>query len=209
MTVGATKKTSVKKSPARKKAAPRKTARKKSARKNIPAHECATDIADSQVDVAETPLAIDEYRQRLGAVGRLMRAALADLEEGQPPGDRLGRGAYLQVMGRAFEVLDGLSQTVEVDDLVKISKVVAEQRRAELNHRKLQLAADLTTERTRKTSRSRSTNGESDDPRDIELPESFGEIVRQIYGTTLADDITGAGGVLSENDERNSQHGVG
>ncbi len=181
MTVGATKKTATKK-PVR---------RKKSAKKRVAPKKSTTRGADAQGDVTENPLQIDEYRQRLGAVGRLMRAALADLDTGQPPGDRLGQGAYLQVMGRAFEVLDGLSQTVEVDDLVKISKVVAEQRRAELNHRKLQLAADLTTERTCETSRS--ADGESGDTETIELPESFGEIVRQIYGTTLAADLNGAG----------------
>lgn len=180
--VGATNKKATKKAPKRKKAAPKKSPRKKSAkRKTTRTHAQAE--TDPELDNATNAAALNEYRQRIGAVGRLMQAALADLEETHAPADRIGQGAYLQVMGRAFEVLDGLSQTIEVDDLVKISKVIAEQRRAELNHRKLQLVDDAASSHANR-------NGDAES-RDIELSESFGEIVRQIYGTTLATDLNG------------------
>ncbi len=178
--MGATKKTAAKKVVKCK-----KTASKKSTTKKSVAKEPAPKGSQPAADEAETPLEIDEYRQRLGAVGRLMRAALADLEGVEEVSDRIGQGAYLQVMGRAFEVLDGLSQTIEVDDLVKISKVVAEQRRAELNHRKLQMVGEAADGQA-------NSNGDIES-RDLELPESFGEIVRQIYGTTLAADLNGGG----------------
>jgi hypothetical protein len=204
MTVGATKKTvtkkattkkaAAKKSATRKNAATKKIARKKTNTKKTASNKSASE-GSRPPDAAQTPLEIDEYRQRLGAVGRLMRAALADLEGEAPVDDRIGRGAYLQVMGRAFEVLDGLSQSVEVDDLVKISKVVAEQRRAELNHRKLQIVGDAAEARS-KRSRAGSNSDEGTD--DCTLPKSFGKIVRQIYGTTLAADLNGAGRAMSD-----------
>ncbi|MCA9253782.1 MAG: hypothetical protein R3E58_17920 [Phycisphaerae bacterium] len=184
MMVRATKKTTARKAPKKSAVARKKTPTKKTSRRKSAGTPSAASVAPGEL--AKTPLPIEEYRQRLGAVGRLMRAALADLEAGAPGGDRVGQGAYLQVMGRAFEVLDGLSQSVDVDDLVKISKVVAEQRRAELNHRKLQMAVDAADAGAH-------SNGDVG-PRDVELPDSFGEIVRQIYGATLASDLNGAVG---------------
>lgn len=170
--------------------APKKptAARKKSSTKKSTRKKNEAGNSEIRIDSAAPSLPIEEYRQRLGAVGRLMRAAMADLETDQPGGDRIGQGAYLQVMGRAFEVLDGLSQTIDVDDLVKISKVIAEQRRAELNHRKLQLEIADEKEAPRSRAPQANKNGRAATG-DYTLPDSFGEVVRQIYGTTLATDI--------------------
>ncbi len=193
MTVGAKKKTTTRVSAGRtsekKKAAPKRS-RKKATKKK----------ADSKGE----GVSIGEYRQRLGAVGELLRAAMAELEMGSNSGDRVGQGAYLQVMGKAFEVLDGLSQTIEIDDLVKISKIVAEQRRAEMNARKLQLvdeSAEADAKRSRAGANGTGANGTgAAGIGSRELPESFGDIVRQIYGTTLADDLNGPGGSVSGTD---------
>lgn len=179
MIVGAKKKTTTRKattgaSGVKKKAAVKRSRKKVAAKKAAPAKDEGVSIG--------------EYRQRLGAVGELLRAAMARLETGSESGDRVGQGAYLQVMGKAFEVLDGLSQTIEIDDLVKISKVVAEQRRAEMNARKLQLDADSEAVSSKKSHAGVNGTG-SVGIENRALPEAFGDIVRQIYGTTLADDL--------------------
>lgn len=182
MIVGAKKKTTTRKattgaSGVKKKAAVKRSRKKVAAKKTAPPNDEGVSIG--------------EYRQRLGAVGELLRAAMAQLETGSESGDRVGQGAYLQVMGKAFEVLDGLSQTIKIDDLVKISKIVAEQRRAEMNSRKLQVVDDEAAEANSKRSCAGANGTASVEIENRELPEAFGDIVRQIYGTTLAADMNG------------------
>jgi hypothetical protein len=179
----------------------------KSVAKNAP--------AGSDPDVSP----LDAYRLRMRLIGDLLNAALGGLADTSPgcdrvgPGsDRVGRGAYLHIMGQVFEALDGLSQAVPLDDLVRLSRIVAEQRRAELNTRKLEA---LLTRAEAKSSRKGTANANpntggnpsidantsidtntSIDPQTSrrqpthpeELPAHFNAMVRRLYGVTIADD---------------------
>jgi len=131
-----------------------------------------------------SPLAA--YRARMQFVGRLLNTAVESLEKTEDGVDAVGSGAYLCLMGEVFEALDGLSQALPLDDLVKLSKVVTEQRRAELSARKL-AAADGEPAQKRKPA------GEAAELAQRKLPPNFGDVVRQIYGTSLANDVNPEG----------------
>lgn len=141
------------------------------------------------------------YRTRMESIGRLLNAAVGKLEESDGEDDAVGRGVYLHIMGQVFEALDGLSQSIPLDDLVKLSKVVAEQRRAELSTRKLEEGIAGSRPGTGKRSgggaRGAPSGGgrgsaqvpEGDDFATRKLPVDFAQIVRQIYGTSLTSDV--------------------
>ena len=135
----------------------------------------------------------DTYRLRMRLVGDLLHASVGELAEANTQTDRLGRGAYLHILGQVFEALDGLSQAIALDDLVKLSKVVAEQRRAELNSRKVELAGRALSAGeagSGSTVASEACTAESEASFDSRtLPANFGEVVRRIYGASFADDV--------------------
>lgn len=123
-------------------------------------------------------------------VGDLLHASVGELTEANSGTDRLGRGAYLHILGQVFEALDGLSQAIPLDDLVKLSKVVAEQRRAELNSRKVELAGRALNAGNHAPGTGAS--GADETPADFDsrtLPANFGEVVRRIYGASFAEDV--------------------
>ena len=184
--------TSGKDGPAKKAAVKRRKKRTAAAKKK---KACAASSREASV----SPLAA--YRMRMQLIGRLLHAAVGNLEKGDGEADAVGRGAYLHIMGQVFETLDGLSQSIPLDDLVKLSKVVAEQRRAELSTRKLEegIASGRldTGKRSSDGARGVPSGGghgnaqvpESEDFATRRLPANFAQIVRQIYGTSLASDV--------------------
>jgi hypothetical protein len=93
-----------------------------------------------------------------------------------------------------FEALDGLSQAVPLDDLVRLSRIVAEQRRAELNTRKLEaLLTRAEASNNRRGSADDNPSTEAQSKRRTptspeELPAHFNAMVRRLYGVTIADD---------------------
>lgn len=139
-----------------------------------------------------------EHRSRMQLVGDLLNAALVDLIGSSRGADRAGRAAYLHIIGQVFEALHGLSQAVPLDDLVKLSKVVAEQRRAEQSARKVE-SADGSTAVAAAGSGVRRVVENHDGARGGEgarakrrLPANFGTVVQEIYGASLAGDAPGA-----------------
>ena len=78
------------------------------------------------------------------------------------------RRAYLMLVGLMYERLAVNEQEISTDELVALSKALAEQRRAEAQ------ANDGDQETDRVDSRP-----------DGELPEDFAEVVKQIYGTNF------------------------
>lgn len=107
----------------------------------------------------------------------------ADQVKGGSDGDqdlvhRVGRGAYMQIMGQVFSMLFDLSQAISTDELVKLSRIVAEQRRAEIAARKVEIGSRAGKRRRGKLD-SKTGAGR--------LPESFGDIVRQVYGVSISD----------------------
>ena len=142
------------------------------------------------------------YRARMQLVGGLLNTAFESViapPEGRhhgagPGGDdavyRVGQGAYLHVMGQVFAVLFDLSQGLPVEQLTRLSRIVAEQRRAETSARKIQVAVGVVS--ARRSARGAVRSGPvSDDPASVapqgdrRLPESFGAIVRELYGVSV------------------------
>lgn len=172
---------------AKKKTARRAPAAKRTTgkRKTVERKHTATQSVNA-LGASSDP-AISTYRRRMQLVGELLNAALDELIGARNRSDRLGRAAYLHIIGQVFEALDGLSQAIPLDDLVKLSKIVAEQRRVELNTRKV----DPDARRARNGDRPPPAESEPDEPQTRGLPAHFGEIVRQIYGASFAEDVDG------------------
>ena len=92
--------------------------------------------------------------------------------------DLWGRGVYLKLVGRLYEVLD--SDELNLADLQAISKMVCEQRRAHTQ------ALDV---RRRRPADGQRDNGDEDGPGSApsarELPPRFGDVGKRIYGVNL------------------------
>jgi len=139
------------------------------------------------------------YRARMQLVGGLLNSAFDQVghhgEAGRLSADasvrRVGQGAYLQIMGQVFAALFDLSQAIPTDELVKLSKIVAEQRRAETGARKVVSTVDGATRSGAKAP----VHGSDTPGRGRELPESFGDMVRQIYGVSVTDSAAGGNGL--------------
>ena len=154
----------------------------------------STDTVSQAAQVSPLPA----YRLRQQLIERLLDAAFCELLESGGGDDHVGRSLYLHMIAQVFLALDGLSQAVPIDDLVKLSKVVAEQRRAEASSRKVeQGVSPAQGDRKRRGIKSRPTDADDFDIR--RLPPNFGETVRQIYGTSFAGDVQSK---KTMNDER-------
>lgn len=164
-----------------------KKTKKKAVKKRVPTKKREPAIPEVEESAPEekaeqevSPRAA--YRMRMELVGNLLNTAMDALPSDDAGGDCVGRGAYLNIMGQVFDALDGLSLAIPMnDDLVKLSKIVAEQRRAELNTRKVELADNAL--------RAGEDEAEDDDFETRRLPAGFGKIVRQVYGASFADDV--------------------
>lgn len=146
--------------------------------------------ADMPAPVAHADLT-SVYRARMQLVGGLLNSAFDQVghhsETDHMSADasvrRVGQGAYLQVMGQVFAALFDLSQAIPTDELVKLSKIVAEQRRAETGARRVESAVDGAARSGAKAH----AHGSDTTGRGRELPESFGDMVQQIYGVSVTD----------------------
>ena len=67
------------------------------------------------------------YRRRMNAIGEALSAVFVGMES--PDSDLWGRGLYLKLVGKLYDALDADDATIE--DLQALSKMVAEQRRAQ------------------------------------------------------------------------------
>jgi hypothetical protein len=112
---------------------------------------------------------------RMDVVSQLLHAATGDLiaqavaQHRTPSGDVVGHGVYLQVLGRVFELLDSFSATLPVDDLVRLSKIVAEQRRA--------AASAARASGSRPSARRTSACKAAD-------PKAFSALIEELYGVS-------------------------
>jgi hypothetical protein len=165
--------------------APVARAKKKAATKTPTAEHLFTPAAplsaESQSNTVKSEDAILTYRTRLQLVGDLLNSAMAELGKRRAK-DPVGRGLYLRMLGAVFEALDGMAQGLPLDDLLKLSRVVAEQRRAE----------SLMTRSAAKPKafRTKAAQAKQDAAHPTgTLPPQFAQIVERIYGANLADDV--------------------
>ena len=111
---------------------------------------------------------IDSYRQRMASVAGVLNEMFGALGESNP--ELWDRRAYLMIVALVYDRLVSDKSVLPTEELVTLSKVLAESRRAEAQSRKTHAAKDDTTDK--------------ESPSD-ELPENFAETVRQVYGTNF------------------------
>jgi uncharacterized membrane protein len=120
-----------------------------------------------------TKLTADRFRKRMRCVGDLLRDGLG--LGGELDAAAMTRDAYRIVVAKIIEILVTGTEELTTSELATLSKVLAEQRRLDLAQ----------TELDRKLP-APSTDDESSGPRT--LSDSFGHIVKRIYGTNLSAD---------------------
>lgn len=112
------------------------------------------------------------FRERLARAGRSVSSLASDLAFRDP--DAWGRGAYLALLGRVFTLLMDGGEELPLKDLTALSKIIAEQRRAETQ---AALAA-------RKTSGLPGSPGRADSrgASPAALPDELRRVVAHLYG---------------------------
>ncbi len=111
--------------------------------------------------------ALVAFRQRQASVAAILDETFGRLAESDP--ELWERRAYLMLMGTVYERLAGGSADIPTDELIALAKALAENRRVEARSR---------DEKNESASPTTPTNGV--------LPDRFGDIVRQIYGTNYS-----------------------
>ena len=109
---------------------------------------------------------IKSLHDRQEWVGKVLKELLG--EKGKDNPHLLGQHAYLAMVSVLFERLTTKGKDISTEELAALSKMLAEQRRAEAQ-----------SSRGRNEVEAPAAKGEG------ELPEDFGEVVKQIYGTNF------------------------
>ncbi len=117
----------------------------------------------------------DGWRGKLGAHRRRQASVAAIIDRlfgglGQCNPDLWERRAYLLLVGLVYERLATDDEEISTDELVRLAKALAENRRIEAR---------------RRDGKEREQPAEADSPPKGDLPERFGDIVRQVYGTNF------------------------
>lgn len=108
------------------------------------------------------------HRRRQASVSAILSETFGRFAESSP--DLWDRRAYLMLVGLVYERLATNEDELSTKELVTLSKVLAESRRAEAQSHKRALGDEDSRDNT--------------SPSD-ELPEHFAETVRQVYGTNF------------------------
>lgn len=111
------------------------------------------------------PDKLREHRQRQVCVASILDSTFGKLSECDA--DLWGHRAYLMLIGLVYERLAADEDDMPTDELVALAKIIAENRRVELSLRKV----------GEDTGAAKTCGGR--------LPDSFGDIVRQVYGTNF------------------------
>ena len=118
------------------------------------------------------------FRHRMGEAGEVLSPMAKALADRDPLA--CGRNAYLTLLGRVFDTLNGKETGIALDDLQVLSKIVAEQRRAETQASELQ---------SKMPGAKDAESGAAPSGAVRPLPANFGEVVRRIYGTNFQPDV--------------------
>ena len=110
------------------------------------------------------------YRRRQASVSTILDETFGQLAACSP--DLWERRAYLMLVGLVYERLALHEDEISTEELISLSKALAENRRVELNQRKLRQGNDTTEVRV---------------SHDEKLPKHFADSVRQVYGLDVED----------------------
>jgi len=111
---------------------------------------------------------IKAYRHRQASVAGILDGMFGQLANCNPSG--WAHRTYLMLVGMVYERLASNEAEIPTDELIAMSKILAENRRAEVRlneHRRPDKPAEQTTKASN------------------DLPENFADIVRQVYGTNF------------------------
>ena len=130
-------------------------------RQKQPANDSAPKTTDDWKEI------VQERRRRQESVAKILNRTFGQFAQSHP--DLWGRRAFLMLVGVMYQWLEANEQEVSTEELVTLSKMLAEQRRAEAQ------------------------SHESAEPRtgpeavgaEGELPENLGDAVKQVYGTNF------------------------
>ncbi len=107
-------------------------------------------------------------RQRQASVAKILDQTFGQLAKCNP--DLWDRRAYLMLVGLVYERLATNEDELPTEELAALSKVLAENRRAESQSRKGERAEEAPKDKP---------------PPSSGLPENFADVVRQVYGTNF------------------------
>ncbi len=129
----------------------------------------------------------DAFHKRMKAIGEIVDNTFGVVAAHQP--DLWGHGAYLMLVGSVVACLAERHSELSTSELATLSKILAEQRSLTLK----QAEADrkLADQKRKISSEQLAVDAEGNgDPGGRRLPAHFGDVVRQIYGTSFQDDFT-------------------
>jgi len=129
---------------------------------------CKESALGEEVDEPQRwPKQLREHRRRQQSVAAILDATFGKHGDCNP--ELWERRAYLMLVGMVYERLSAQEADLETDELVRLAKVLAENRRVEVRARQREASAEPWA--------SESGNGR--------LPDRFGDVVRQVYGTNF------------------------
>ena len=108
------------------------------------------------------------HRRRQASVAEIIDRIFGELAQCNP--DLWERRAYLLLVGLVYERLATDDEEISTDELVRLAKALAENRRVEARLR---------------DGKDPEQPAEADSPPRGDLPERFGDVVRQVYGTNF------------------------
>ena len=134
-----------------------------------------------------TSLGRKAFHERMKAIGEIVDSTFGALATHQP--DLWGHGAYLMLVGSVVACLAERHTELSTSELATLSKILTEQRSLTLK----QAEADrkLADQQSKATAEHSSLDAAGNgDAQPRKLPAHFGDVVRQIYGTSFQDDFT-------------------
>ncbi len=137
----------------------------------------AIDLGDenSQDDCDDWPRRVQSHRRRQVTIASILDSTFGKLAENSP--DLWAKRAYLMLVGVVYDRLVSAEKELDTDELIKLAKVLAEGRRAELRAKGTE-GSYTQTQRTL-------SNGA--------MPKHLVDTVRQIYGVSLEDSASSNG----------------
>lgn len=136
---------------------------------------------------AATSLGREAFHKRMKAIGEIVDSTFGALATHQP--DLWGHGAYLMLVGSVVACLAERHTELSTSELATLSKILTEQR--SLTFKQTEADRKLADRQSKATSKESSMDvAGNGDARARRLPAHFGDVVRQIYGTSFQDDFT-------------------
>ena len=134
----------------------------------------ASRVNPEKTEVAGAGVPLASHRLRQASVSAILDATFGAWAESNP--ELWERRAYLLLVGLVYERLATNEDEVSTDELIKLGKALAENRRADARTRKSRADDD---------GHSDATDDKSDPDSNGKLPTRFADLIRQVYGAKV------------------------